>query len=122
MNSNVINTSQQLANMLREIDSPHLVGMMDIDQMVCCNETPKDYFTKLGNKLQHIHFNDQGHLVPGDGTYPMRDYFRQILDSGYAGTCSFEICDKRYFKRPDEAFDKCVKWLQENTDELNGAE
>ncbi len=66
--SNTIITSTDLARMLREIDSPWVVGMVDMDQMTYAGETVDDYFGNLGEKLQHVHFNDRGHTVPGDIT------------------------------------------------------
>ena len=117
--SNILNNSGQIVNMIKAINSPNLLGMMDIDQMHCYGETPKDYINNLGTKLQHIHFNDQGHRVPGDGTYPMLKYYREIVENGYNGTCSFEICDRLYFEEPDKALDRTVSWFRENTTEIN---
>ncbi|MCB6803839.1 sugar phosphate isomerase/epimerase, partial [Enterocloster bolteae] len=61
--------------MLEEIESPSIVGMVDMDQMTYAKETIDDYFDNLGDKLQHIHFNDRGHTVPGDGDFPMKEYY-----------------------------------------------
>lgn len=114
--SNVINTSQDLARMLQEVDSPNLMGMMDIDQMATCGETPRDYFSRLGAKMQHIHFNDCDHTVPGDGGYPMKEFYKSIKESGYAGTLTFEICARKYFCEPDRAMTRIWEWLQQNAD------
>ena len=113
--SNVINSSAELARILQEVDSPYLKGMMDIDQMAEYGETPRDYFSALGSKLQHIHFNDCGHTVPGDGRYPMKQYYDEIVESGYDGTLSFEICAREYFQNPDAAMNRILKWLKANT-------
>ncbi|WP_242954373.1 sugar phosphate isomerase/epimerase family protein [Clostridium oryzae] len=116
--TNVLVTSKDLAKMIKEIDSPNVVGMLDMDQMTYAGETVADYFNNLGDKLRHIHFNDRGHTVPGDADFPMKDYFDAIKAHGYDGTCSFEICDRRYYCNPDKAIDDIVAWLQANTDEL----
>ena len=76
--TNVLITSKDLAKMIAEIDSPAVVGMVDIDQMSYAGETIDDYFANLGDKLQHIHFNDRGHTVPGDADFPMKEYYDQI--------------------------------------------
>ena len=68
--TNVLITSKDIAKMLEEIESPSIVGMVDMDQMTYAKETIDDYFDNLGDKLQHIHFNDRGHTVPGDGDFP----------------------------------------------------
>lgn len=117
--TNVLITSRDLAKMIDEIGSPAVVGMVDMDQMTYAGETIDDYFANLGDKLQHIHFNDRGHTVPGDGDFPMKRYYDQIVAHDYQGTCSFEICDRRYYCDPDKAVDDIVAWLRANTDALD---
>jgi len=116
--SNVINSSAELIKMIEEVKSPNIVGMMDCSQMAWFNETPDDYFKNLGDKLQHIHFNDRAHLVPGDGDLPMKEYYDAIKAHGYEGTMSFEICDRRYYCNPNKAIDDTVQWFKENTNEI----
>ena len=113
--SNVVNSSAQLARMICELNYDNVVGMMDIDQMAVFGETPDDYFAALGSKLQHIHFNDSGHTAPGDGTLPMKEYYDRIVANNYTGTCSFEICDRRYNIDPDAALDRTIEWFKTNT-------
>lgn len=116
----ILNNSTEVARMINEIASPALSGMLDIDQMTCAGEKPADYFANLGEKMRHIHFNDRGHTIPGDADYPMKEYYQEIVRTGYVGTCSFEICDRRYFKDPDEATERLKLWLMENTNEWTG--
>lgn len=116
--TNVLVTSQDLAAMIDEIGSPGIVGMVDMDQMTYAGETVDDYFDHLGQKLQHIHFNDRGHTAPGDGDFPMKEYYEAVKRRGYEGTVSFEICDRRYYCDPDQAIDAIISWMQKNTDEL----
>lgn len=117
--TNVLITSADLARMIKEIGSPAVVGMVDMDQMTFAGETIDDYFANLGDMLQHIHFNDRGHTVPGDGGFPMKQYYDQIKAKGYNGTVSFEICDRRYYCDPDKAIDDTIAWLKANTNELD---
>ena len=117
--SNTIITSADLARMLREVDSPWVVGMLDLDQMTYAGETVEDYFRNLRGKLRHIHFNDRGHTVPGDADFPMKEYYDAIAAQDYRGTCSFEICDRRYYCDPDKALDDTIAWLRANTNELD---
>lgn len=116
--TNVLVTSKDLAKMIDEIGSPNVAGMLDLDQMTYAEETVADYINNLGDKLRHIHFNDRGHTIPGDADFPMKDYFDAIKSQEYEGTCSFEICDRRYYCDPDKAIDDIVVWLKNNTDEL----
>lgn len=117
--TNVLITSRDIARMLDEIDSPAIVGMVDMDQMTYAGETVADYFANLGSRMQYVHFNDRGHTVPGDGDFPMKDYYEQIKVQGYDGCCSFEICDRRYYIDPDKAIDDTVAWMRANTHELD---
>lgn len=117
--TNVLITSKDIAKMLEEIESPSIVGMVDMDQMTYAKETIDDYFDNLGDKLQHIHFNDRGHTVPGDGDFPMKEYYDSIKNRGYDGTVSFEICDRRYYRDPDKAIDDIVAWMKANTNEFD---
>lgn len=116
--TNVLITSRNLAEMLRQIGSGSVVGMLDMDQMTYAGETVDDYFRNLGNNLQHVHFNDRGHTVPGDGDFPMKQYYEDLKRNGYQGTVSFEICDRRYYLDPDQAIDDCVAWVKNNTEEM----
>lgn len=113
--SNVINSSEDLRKMVDIINSPNLFAMLDTSQMSNYPETPNDYFKNLGNRLQYIHFVDRGHLVPGDGDLPMKEYYKQIKANGYDGCMSFEICDRRYYCQPNEAQDAIEKWIQSVT-------
>ena len=117
--TNVLITSKDIAKMLEEIESPSIVGMVDMDQMTYAKETIDDYFDNLGDKLQHIHFNDRGHTVPGDRNFPMKEYYDSIKNRGYDGTVSFEICDRRYYRDPDKAIDDIVAWMKANTNEFD---
>ena len=117
--TNVLVTSSDLARMIQQVDSPALVGMVDLDQMTYAGETVDDYFDHLGDKMQHIHFNDRGHTVPGDGDFPMKAYYDAIKAQKYDGTMSFEICDRRYYNDPDKAIDDTVAWFRANTHELD---
>lgn len=118
--TNVLVTSKDLKNMIEEVGSPNVVGMLDMDQMTYAEESIDDYFDNLGDKLQHIHFNDRGHTVPGDGDFPMKKYYEDIKCHGYEGTVSLEICDRRYYCDPDKAIDDIVSWMKANTNEFNG--
>lgn len=52
----------------------------------------------------------------------MKEYYDQIKAHGYEGTCSFEICDRRYYIDPDKAIDDTVAWMRANTHELDKTE
>lgn len=114
--TNVLLTSKDLARMLEEVNSPNIMGLVDLDQMTYAKETLEDYFENLGSRLCHVHFNDRGHTVPGDGDFPMKDHFNTLKRKNFTGNISFEICDRRYYRDPDAAIDQLVLWMKDNTD------
>ena len=116
--TNVLIKSSDLAEMIDEVGSSRLVGMVDLDQMTYAEETIDDYVSNLEDRLQHVHFNDRGHTVPGDGDFPMKQYYEDLVRNRYEGTVSFEICDRRYYCDPDKAIDDCIAWFKDNTNEL----
>ena len=120
--TNVLLTSMDVARMLKEIDSPNIAGLVDLDQMTYAGETLDDYFAHLGNRLCHVHFNDRGHTVPGDGDFPMKEHFEALERNNYKGNVSFEICDRRYYRDPDAAIDKLVLWMKDHTNVFAGWE
>lgn len=105
--------------MIEEIGSSHIHGMVDLDQMTYAEESIDDYMDNLGAQLVHVHFNDRGHTVPGDGDFPMKKYYKDLKRRGYEGTISFEICDRRYYCDPDKVIDDITEWLRNNTTELS---
>lgn len=114
--SNLVNTSREAAQMIREVNSPFLKSMMDIGVMNYMDESVDEYFQNLGSDLRHIHFTDGpgAHVALGDGSFPMARYLEEIRRNGYTGILSFEINDKRYLLNPDEALRKNVAWLKDN--------
>ncbi len=117
--TNVLIKSSDLKRMIEETGSSHIHGMVDLDQMTYAEESIDDYMDNLGAQLVHVHFNDRGHTVPGDGDYPMKKYYKDLKRRGYEGTISFEICDRRYYCDPDKVIDDITEWLRNNTTELS---
>lgn len=114
----VMVTSDNIAQMINEVGADNIDGMLDIDQMVFAGQTIDEYFVSLGSQMAYVHFIDSGHTVPGDGDYPLRQYYQDLKCNGYDGTCCFEIIDRRYYVDPDKALDQCIDWLVKNTDEF----
>lgn len=114
--ANLVNTSAQAAQMIREVGSPFVKSMMDLGVMNYMGETVDSYFQNLGGDLRYIHFTDGpgAHVALGDGTFPMAQYWEDIRRNGYAGVLSFEINDRRYLLDPDAALQKNVAWLKAN--------
>jgi protein FrlC len=113
--SNVLNSCEQLAVMLHQVESPALCAILDTNQMADVGESVRDYAKTLKEKLQYVHFidgNPIGHLVLGDGNLPLEQYLHELNEAGYNGVCSLEICDRRYYLQPEEALKRSAEWLK----------
>jgi len=102
--SNVVVTCNDLVDALDEVSSPRLVGMCDICPPFCNQEPIMTCFEKLGPRLRHLHIIDSDghsdtHLMPGDGSIPLRQLFREIEASDYKGYCTIELVTA-YIKEP----------------------
>ncbi|WP_414832681.1 sugar phosphate isomerase/epimerase family protein [Afifella sp. YEN Y35] len=102
--SNVINTSADLARMIAELRSPAVKAILDTAAMVAAGETIGDYLGRFGPDLAHVHFidgDDAGaHLAWGDGSYPLRTFLAELQSGGYAGSLSFEFTSSQYWLDP----------------------
>lgn len=94
--SNVIITCNDLVQALDEVNSPRMLGMCDIVPPFCNREPIMTYFTKLGNRMQHMHIIDgdgesDSHMMPGDGKIPLKQLFKEIEAVNYNGYYTIEL-------------------------------
>jgi protein FrlC len=109
--STIIHSVSALRQMVDEVDSSHLGGILDTIPMAINGETPKEYCNALKEKLFHIHFIDGTpylHLAWGDGILDVQSYLVQLSDNGYTGALSLEITDHRYLANPEGALEKSL--------------
>ena len=76
MESNVIIFLDDLVELIEDTGSPRLKGMLDTVTPTVHHETFADYFEKLGDRMDYIHFvdsdgRDQHHFPIGEGNIPM---------------------------------------------------
>lgn len=112
--SNLVNTSVELKNMLDVIGSPNIKGMLDLVGMHANKETISDYMENLG-EIVHVHVVDgspSGHLIPGSGQLPLDEYIKEIDSLGYKGYYSLELCSSAYFKNPHRAAAESINYLK----------
>ena len=69
---------------------------MDIVPPFQQQEQMMSYFSKLGEKLYHLHIVDSNgvddsHVMPGEGVLPMKELLQEIRDYGYTGTATIEL-------------------------------
>ena len=93
--TNVLITSKDIAKMLEEIDSPAIVGMVDMDQMTYAKETIDDYFDNLGDKLQRgeqlEHFTSLGVALSVMCRNPLLEYGAKALEDHKKGLCTYDV-------------------------------
>lgn len=96
-------------------DTPWLRPMLDTDGAARENLTSRDFLDAFGERLAHVHFIDGfpgGHVVPGDGALDMARYLRELDEGGYSGDIVLEVLDRRYYREPEEATLRCLRWLE----------
>lgn len=96
MESNVIIFLDDLVELIEDIGSPRIKGMLDTVTPTVHHETFADYFEKLGDKMDYIHFidsdgRDQHHFPVGEGNIPMDALISIIRKYGYDGWLSSEL-------------------------------
>ncbi|MDF2513155.1 MAG: Xylose isomerase domain protein barrel [Herbinix sp.] len=94
--TNAFKNANDLVELFKRIDSPYLVGMCDIVPPFVQHESIMAYLEKLGKKMYHLHIidGDQGtdsHIVPGEGSIPLPELFKEFNYAGYDGTATLEL-------------------------------
>lgn len=104
--SRCIITLPELQKLLKDVDHPNVKAGLDTIAMAVAGETPEEWFKALGKDIVHTHFVDgrpYGHLVWGDGLFPLETYLDVLNKYDYQGLISQEITDFRYFDDPAAA-------------------
>lgn len=94
--TNAFKSANDAAELFKRIDSPYVVGMCDLVPPFVQHESIMAYLDKLGDKMYHFHIIDgeQGtdsHIVPGEGSVPLREFFLELKEAGYQGTATLEL-------------------------------
>lgn len=115
--TNLIYDLQVLKNMLKEIGSPALSGMIDTVAMQLEGETPDDYYAAFG-EVTHCHLVDgdgcsDAHLSLGDGNLDWPSYLGAFLRHGYQGAFTLEIMGSPYYRDPEDAIRKSLARLRQ---------
>jgi protein FrlC len=94
--SNFFTRANDLVELFRRVDNPYVVGMCDVVPPFVQHESIMAYFNKLGDKMYHMHIIDgqQGtdsHIMPGEGSIPLKEMMYQLKRIGYAKTATLEL-------------------------------
>jgi len=102
-----VGTGKELGRMLRDINSPWLLGNWDPANAVELNEVPfPDGYEHVRGLFRHMHIKDvarnpqtgKTHWMPvGGGLVDWHGQFRALIQDGYHGTMSLET----HYRRPD---------------------
>lgn len=118
----VLTNTGRIKQMLKDVNSPNLHGMIDLYCLGMCNETIDDALENLKGEVYHIHFSDaqyeglSAHVIPGTGVLDM-DYIMKRLDEyGYDGYFSLELMSP-YERMPEEAMRQSVEWMKKKIGE-----
>ncbi len=102
----ILNTAQDLQQMLQRVDHRNLGVCLDTNVMSTCGDTVAGWFARLGEKTQLVRLCDgnyHGWRAWGEGVLPMEKYLRELDSVGYRGDLSLYLGGERYVERPSQA-------------------
>ena len=132
-----VNASWQQREIIDEVNSPWLGGMLDTVQMAMYDEGDiRRAIDILGDKMCHVHLGDtklfdrelgsapiasklapgkdsEGHIGIGCGELPLAKYISALANAGYEGNVSVEICSWSCFYEPDKYTALALKALED---------
>lgn len=114
--SNLINSPEQVRQMIDLLPQNTVFGMLDIGQMAVMGQTVAQYGQALGDKLRYVHLHDTGdacHMALGDGKLDLNAILTRLERWGYEGLFGLECNDARYRSCPFETDQKNARWLKE---------
>ena len=101
-----LHTAEELQGLLRAVNSPALGVLLDTHVMSAMNESIPEWAQRFGKRLYHVFFCDGragGYRILGQGVYPMRRYYSQLLEAGYRGDATCFLSGIAYWSEPDKA-------------------
>jgi len=99
--SNMIVLCDDLVELIEDVGSPNVVGMIDTVTPRFHWEPISDYFDKLGNNMDYVHFVDNNgsghrHMQFGDGDIYLEECIRVFRKYDYEGWLSVELTYPTY--------------------------
>lgn len=89
----VVNTLDEAAAIVREIDQPSIRTMFDTHNAVDEAEPHNVLVDRYFDLIRHIHINEMDGGYPGTGKYDFKPVFRTLARRGYQGWISLEVFD-----------------------------
>ncbi len=117
--SNLVIRLEDAKRLYDMVGHPALKIMIDTVAVGVAGETPEKWFETFGDDIVHCHFidgNPSGHLVWGDGAYPLADILNCFQKYSYQGIFTMEL-GRRYLDNPFMADERNVKTLRRFLDD-----
>ena len=99
----------EIAAVLSELNDPTVCTMCDMVASYVQDETAAEFYQCTGSAMVHLHIADsdgrsEAHILPGDGTLPLRSELEALRQAGYDGTATIELVsmytdDPTYYAR-----------------------
>ncbi len=106
---------EELAVLIRQMDSPHLGANLDLGHSHVLGEDPETVIRGLSSRVFHVHIEDikamkHYHLIPGTGDMDFGELFRILTDYGYEGFVTVELYT--YPHQPEYAATQALDFLR----------
>jgi len=101
----IVSSTQQMLDILRQINHPQLLMQYDIYHMHKMGEDIAPFISRYNDKIGHIQFADNpGRGQPGTGSINFEPIFKAIAQSSYAGWVGAEY-------NPQGSTERSLDWL-----------
>jgi len=91
--SNVVNSLEEAAAIVRQIGSPAIRTMFDTHNAVDETESHDTLVERYFNLIRHVHVNEMDGKHPGTGDYDFKPVLKALERLGYTGWVSIEAFD-----------------------------
>ena len=94
--TNVFKSAKDVDRLFKKVESEYLFGMCDLVPPYVQFESMTAYLDILKDKMYHLHIIDgelatDSHIMPGDGSIPLPELFKELKYMGYDKTATIEL-------------------------------
>jgi len=93
--TNVMNTLQEVRDLIREIDHPAISSMFDFHNSIDETSSWPALIDRFIDIIQHVHLNEVDGGYPGSGRSDFFPSFQALKRNRYSGWISVEVFDQR---------------------------